>query len=118
MVSPYYLYNWKDRTNKTERLKQHQHRLLSEYSTHLLPILQTPADKSKGEIFPTVWYTTDEQVTGAQHLELARMILIAENPRLRYAPFHCRIYTTKSTNKVGNRTPAPRTGRPKRACAQ
>ncbi|OJJ05780.1 hypothetical protein ASPVEDRAFT_55587 [Aspergillus versicolor CBS 583.65] len=75
---------WGDKSfTEYERLKQHQQQLLSEYSTHLLPILQKPADKSKGEIFPTVWYTTDEQVTGAQHLELARMILIAENPRLR-----------------------------------
>lgn len=71
---------------RAERLKHHQQQLITEYSTHFLPILQTPADKSKGEIFTTVWYTTDEQVTGAQHLELARMILIAENPRLRYAP--------------------------------
>lgn len=67
-----------------ERLKQHQQQLISSYSTHLLPLLQTRADKSKGEIFPTVWYTTDAQVTGAQHLDLARMILIAENPRLQY----------------------------------
>ncbi|KAL4963065.1 uncharacterized protein BDV14DRAFT_202314 [Aspergillus stella-maris] len=66
-----------------ERLKTHQQHLITDYSTHLLPILQKPPDRSKGDIFPTVWYTTDSQVTGAQHLELARMILIAENPRLR-----------------------------------
>ncbi|KAL4957608.1 hypothetical protein BDW69DRAFT_180393 [Aspergillus filifer] len=75
---------WGDRSAaEYERLKMHQQRLVTTYSTHLLPILQKPPEKSKGGIFPTVWYTTDSQVTGAQHLELARMILIAENPHLR-----------------------------------
>ncbi|KAL2818001.1 hypothetical protein BDW59DRAFT_152342, partial [Aspergillus cavernicola] len=75
---------WGDRSpHEYERLKLHQHHLTSAYSTHFLPILQTPPDISKTEIFPTVWYTTESQVTGVQHLELARMILTAENPRLR-----------------------------------
>ncbi|BCS27073.1 uncharacterized protein APUU_60121S [Aspergillus puulaauensis] len=75
---------WGDKSfAEYERLKHHQQQLISSYSPHLLPLLQTRADKSKGEIFPTVWYTTDAQVTGAQHLDLARMILIAENPRLQ-----------------------------------
>ncbi|RDW65740.1 uncharacterized protein DSM5745_09479 [Aspergillus mulundensis] len=66
----------------TDRLKAHQQHLTTMYTPHLAPILQKPADRSKGEIFPTVWYTTDAQVTGVQHLEMARMILIAENPRI------------------------------------
>ncbi|KAL3459315.1 hypothetical protein BJX64DRAFT_279244 [Aspergillus heterothallicus] len=75
---------WGDRSvQEYERLKHQQQTLTSDYSTHLLPILQKPPDPSKGEIFPTVWYATDAQVTGAQHLELARMILTAENPALR-----------------------------------
>ncbi|KAL4938055.1 hypothetical protein BDV06DRAFT_232125 [Aspergillus oleicola] len=75
---------WGDRSvAEYERLKHHQTHLITTYTPHLLPILQKPPEKSKGDIFPTVWYTTDSQVTGAQHLELARMILIAENPRLR-----------------------------------
>ncbi|KAL4914998.1 hypothetical protein BDW62DRAFT_213055 [Aspergillus aurantiobrunneus] len=75
---------WGDRSiGEYERLKHHQAQLITDYAAHFLPILQTPPDKSKGDIFPTVWYTTDAQVTGVQHLELARMILIAENPRLR-----------------------------------
>ncbi|KAL5336029.1 hypothetical protein BJX70DRAFT_410086 [Aspergillus crustosus] len=66
-----------------ERLRTHQNQLISDYSAHFIPILQKPADTTKGEIFPTVWYATDAQVTGVQHLELARMILTAENPRLQ-----------------------------------
>ncbi|KAL4923587.1 uncharacterized protein BDV17DRAFT_276605 [Aspergillus undulatus] len=66
-----------------ERLRTHQQQLITTYASHILPMLQKPVDKAKGEIFPTVWYTTPWQVTGVQHLELARMILIAENPRLR-----------------------------------
>ncbi|KAL4880531.1 hypothetical protein BJY04DRAFT_219002 [Aspergillus karnatakaensis] len=66
-----------------ERLKQHQQHLSSTYTPHFAPILQNPADVTKAEIFPTVWYTTDAQVTGVQHLELARMILIAEDPVLQ-----------------------------------
>ncbi|KAL4748985.1 hypothetical protein BDW72DRAFT_195233 [Aspergillus terricola var. indicus] len=65
-----------------ERLRHHQQRLITTYSTQLTPILHRLADTSRGEIFPTVWYATDAQVTGVQHLEMARMILIAENPRL------------------------------------
>ncbi|KAL4790945.1 hypothetical protein BDV19DRAFT_401637 [Aspergillus venezuelensis] len=75
---------WGDKSvAEYDRLKNHQQYLITTYTPHLTPILQKHPDKSKGEIFPTVWYTTDSQVTGAQHLELARMILIAENPRLR-----------------------------------
>lgn len=67
-----------------ERLNTHQQQLMQTYKTHLIPILSRKADKSKGEIFPTVWYTSDAQVTATQHLELARMILIAESPHLTY----------------------------------
>lgn len=65
-----------------EQLNKHQQQLMQTYKTHLVPILSRKADKSKGEIFPTVWYTSDAQVTATQHLELARMILIAESPHL------------------------------------
>ncbi|KAL2814369.1 hypothetical protein BDW59DRAFT_167235 [Aspergillus cavernicola] len=61
---------WGDRSlSEYERLKLHQQQLISDYSSHFLPILQKPANKSKCEIFLTVWYTTDSQVTGVQHLE-------------------------------------------------
>ncbi|KAL4733488.1 hypothetical protein BDV11DRAFT_175635 [Aspergillus similis] len=74
---------WGDRNlSEYERLRHQQQQLITTYSSQLTPILHKLADKSKGEIFPTVWYATDAQVTGVQHLEMARMILIAENPRL------------------------------------
>ncbi|KAL2846368.1 hypothetical protein BJY01DRAFT_234623 [Aspergillus pseudoustus] len=75
---------WGERSvDEYERLKHQQQTLISDYSTHFIPILQGFPDKSKGEIFPTVWFATDAQVTGVQHLELARMILTAENPTLQ-----------------------------------
>jgi hypothetical protein len=67
-----------------ERLRHHQQLLITTYSSQLTPILHRLADRTKGEIIPVVWYATDAQVTGVQHLEMARMILIAENPRLLY----------------------------------
>jgi hypothetical protein len=60
---------------------QQQH-LADKYLGMFAPLLDRKADKSKGEIFPTVWYSSDAQMTGAQHFELARMIMIAENPNL------------------------------------
>ncbi|KAL4757926.1 uncharacterized protein BDW70DRAFT_152961 [Aspergillus foveolatus] len=74
---------WGDRNlSEYERLRQQQQQLITAYSSQLTPILHRLADRTKGEIFPTVWYATDAQVTCVQHLEMARMILIAENPRL------------------------------------
>ncbi|KAL6228893.1 hypothetical protein BDW75DRAFT_250499 [Aspergillus navahoensis] len=74
---------WGDKSfSEYERLRRHQEQLVTTHSCYLTPILEKPADRSKGEIFPTIWYATDAQVTGVQHLEMARMILIAENPRL------------------------------------
>ncbi|KAI9935097.1 hypothetical protein MW887_000718 [Aspergillus wentii] len=65
-----------------DQLKELEKQLMHDYMSQLIPILERKADKSQGEIFPTVWYAVDSQVTAVQHLELARMILIAENPHL------------------------------------
>lgn len=46
------------------------------------PILELKANRANGQVFPTVWYGLDVQATAVQHLLLAQMILIAENPRL------------------------------------
>lgn len=35
-----------------------------------------------GEIFPQAWYGSDEEMTGVQFFEIARCLLIAENPNL------------------------------------
>ncbi len=48
------------------------------------PIYKNPADKSKGEIFPTVWYRSNIEVTSMQLSLLAKSVLVAENPHLKY----------------------------------
>jgi hypothetical protein len=48
----------------------------------LKPLLDLKPKKSKGEVFPTIWYSFDVQVTAIQHLRLAQLILTAENPQL------------------------------------
>lgn len=48
------------------------------------PIYQRPADKSRGEIFPTIWYGSNIEVTSVQLGLIAKSVLVAENPFLRY----------------------------------
>lgn len=43
------------------------------------------ADKSKGEIFPTIWYGSPIEVTTVQQAKMAKSVLIAEDPALKYA---------------------------------
>lgn len=64
------------------RLKSLQQQLEFDYANEITPILEKSADASKNEVFPIIWYASDAQVTGAQHLELAKMVLIAEHPIL------------------------------------
>lgn len=63
-------------------MDQHNH-----LEKHILfdiePIYKKPADKSKGEIFPTVWYRSNIEVTSMQLGLLAKSVLVAENPQLR-----------------------------------
>ena len=47
------------------------------------PVYKRPADKAKGEIFPTVWYRSNIEVTAMQFSLLARSVLVAENPNLK-----------------------------------
>ncbi|KAJ5316528.1 hypothetical protein N7508_001036 [Penicillium antarcticum] len=63
---------------------QHQH-LSEEFRSELQPLLENKPDRAKGEIFPTIWYCYDSQVTAIQHLKLSEMILIAESPHLENA---------------------------------
>lgn len=74
-------------TLNTAVLKEKLHTITTEIMPEFVPILDKKADKSKGEIFSTVWYCSSAQVFGAQHYEIARMILIAENPNIRYVAF-------------------------------
>lgn len=59
-------------------------KLRHDYHSELAPIFEKKADRSRGELFPTIWYSSDEQVTAVQHLEIANMILTAQNPYLSY----------------------------------
>lgn len=61
-----------------------ERQLAHECLGELEPILELEADRARGQVFPTVWYSFDVQVTAIQHFQLARMILIAENPNLEY----------------------------------
>ncbi|KAK1672343.1 hypothetical protein BDP55DRAFT_673624 [Colletotrichum godetiae] len=65
-----------------ERLRIEQGILAAECTRQFIPIIQRPADRSQGEIFPLVWYGSDVEVTALQHFILARMILLAEDPSL------------------------------------
>ena len=48
------------------------------------PIFKTTADKAKGEIFPTIWYGSNLEVTSIQQSIMAKSVLVAENPFLKY----------------------------------
>ncbi|KAL2850505.1 hypothetical protein BJX68DRAFT_266711 [Aspergillus pseudodeflectus] len=67
------------------RLKGQEQLLLHNSSEELKPLLDLKPKKSKGEVFPTIWYSFDVQVTAIQHLRLAQLILTAENPQLETA---------------------------------
>jgi hypothetical protein len=64
------------------RLKLKEQQLVQGSIGELEPILELKPDRSKGHIFPTIWYSFDFQVTAVQHLRLAQLILVAENPNL------------------------------------
>jgi hypothetical protein len=72
-------------TRITARLKLDEQKLVHESLGEMEPILELKADRAKGQIFPTVWYSFDVQATAVQHFQLAQMILTAENPQLEYA---------------------------------
>ncbi|KAH0437776.1 arca-like protein [Colletotrichum camelliae] len=68
-----------------ERLRNEEEALIIEAARQFTPIIQRPADRSRGEISPLVWYSSDIEVTALQHFILGRMILVAEDPSLQYA---------------------------------
>jgi len=63
-------------------LKAEQQQLELEHSHDFAPLLEKEPDHAKDEMFYTIWYTSYAQVTAMQHLDLAKMILIAEEPKL------------------------------------
>lgn len=65
------------------QLKHEEQRLLHSSSGQMEPILELKADRSQGQMFPTVWYSFDVQATAVQHFKLGQLILLAENPQLK-----------------------------------
>jgi hypothetical protein len=51
-------------------------------SADIVAILDQAPNVSLGEACPTIWFVTDEEVTGVQHYLLGQCILIAENMHL------------------------------------
>ena len=66
-----------------DRLKAQEETPQTECCSHFTPVLKREADKSRGEVFPLIWYASDGEVTATQHFILARTVLIAENPSLK-----------------------------------
>ena len=64
-------------------VKQHEH-LELDVLADFQPMFYREPDKSKGEIFPTVWYGSNIEVTSIQQAIIAKAILTAENPYLKY----------------------------------
>ncbi|KAF4161727.1 hypothetical protein CNMCM6936_003130 [Aspergillus lentulus] len=73
------------RPDEWTQLKRDEQKLIHESLGQMEPILELKADRAKGQIFPTVWYSFDVQATAVQHFQLAQMILTAENPQLEKA---------------------------------
>lgn len=49
------------------------------------PIYRKEANRKAGEIFPVIWYSSNLQMTSMQQALMARSVLTAEDPSLRYA---------------------------------
>ena len=64
------------------RLTDQQAHLENVILADVQPIYKRDADKSRGEIFPTVWYRSNLDVTSMQLSLLAKSVLVAENPSL------------------------------------
>ncbi|PKX97870.1 uncharacterized protein P174DRAFT_455676 [Aspergillus novofumigatus IBT 16806] len=64
------------------QLKLHEQKLVHESLGQTEPILELKADRAKGQIFPTVWYSFNVQATAVQHFQQAQMILTAGNLQL------------------------------------
>lgn len=66
-----------------KRLMRQQKHLEQDVLADFQPIFHQAADKSKGEIFPTVWYGSNIEVTSIQQAIMAKSVLTAENPSLK-----------------------------------
>ncbi|RSM09154.1 hypothetical protein CEP52_004308 [Fusarium oligoseptatum] len=83
-----------------QRLKE-QERYLEQYVVgRFAPILSRPPDRTKGEVFPTIWYASNIALTGMQHMMMAKMILVAESPFLGRGDADARAAYRKAENDV------------------
>ncbi|KAF5665081.1 hypothetical protein FHETE_6796 [Fusarium heterosporum] len=64
------------------RLQKHGELLEEEAMKEYQPFYVRAANRSNGEIFPTIWYSSDLEVTSMQLCIIAKMVLMAENPFL------------------------------------
>lgn len=72
-------------TNATvARLMDQQQYLERETLANFRPIFRREADKAKGEIFPTIWYQSTLEMTSIQQSIMAKSVLVAESPLLKY----------------------------------
>ncbi|KAG6354661.1 hypothetical protein INS49_004679 [Diaporthe citri] len=76
-------WNYGDKTvQEWDRLKAQEETLETDCCSQFTPVIKREADKSRGEVFPLVWYASDAEVTATQHFILAKTVLTAENPSL------------------------------------
>lgn len=80
------------------RLRTHQQQLHQECVDGFALIFEREKDSSRGEFFPSVWYSTDAEVTAMQYFELARAILLAEDPNLESVHFSFVLCSLGSVN--------------------
>ncbi|UNI15552.1 hypothetical protein JDV02_002076 [Purpureocillium takamizusanense] len=77
-------WHWGDGSNhEWMRLMKQQELLEHDILPAFQPLYQKSADKTKGEIFPTIWYGSNIEVTSVQLGLIAKSVLVAENPYLK-----------------------------------
>ncbi|KAF7552068.1 hypothetical protein G7Z17_g4600 [Cylindrodendrum hubeiense] len=64
------------------RLQKQGEQLDKEALVDIQPFFTRQADRSNGEIFPIIWYSSALEVTSIQLSLIAKMVLMAENPFL------------------------------------
>ncbi|KAH7145500.1 hypothetical protein B0J13DRAFT_322893 [Dactylonectria estremocensis] len=64
------------------RLQKQGEQLEKEAVADIQPYFTRKADRSNGEIFPIIWYSSALEVTSIQLSIIAKMVLMAENPFL------------------------------------
>lgn len=75
-------------TNFKVRLQKQGEQLEEEALCDIQPFFTRKADRSNGEIFPIIWYSSALEVTSIQLAIIAKMVLMAENPFLTQVASH------------------------------